>query len=161
MNIELITTGGTIDKVYNPLSGKLTFGNSNIPEIIKRARVTANIHITPLMAIDSLQMTDEHRNQILGQCQTSDTDRLVITHGTDTMTDTAKVLASANLVKTIVLTGSMIPFSIQHSDALFNLGAAITSAQLLEPGIYIAMNGKVFNALETEKNRQQGIFETN
>jgi L-asparaginase len=156
--LEIITTGGTIDKCYNPISGELSFSDSYIPEIIAYANLTIDISITPLMQKDSLDMQETDRSKILQQVQHSSYDNIIITHGTDTIVETAQCLSSIKN-KTIVLTGAMIPYSIAKSDASFNVGVAIASVQLLENGIYIVMNGKIFTYNQVQKNTQLGTFE--
>ncbi|OGH65010.1 MAG: asparaginase [Candidatus Magasanikbacteria bacterium RIFCSPHIGHO2_01_FULL_41_23] len=159
MKIRLFVTGGTFDKEYNELTGELFFKDTHLPEILKAARSEADVEITTLMLIDSLLMTDAHRQIILENCQNAVEDRIVITHGTDTMVQTAQVLAGGIKNKTIVLTGSMLPFRFGNSDALFNIGCAFGLAQALAPGIYIAMNGKYFFWNNVQKNKIIGKFE--
>jgi L-asparaginase len=159
-SIRVIVTGGTFDKHYDEIRGELTFRESHVPEILKRARVKVPVAVEPNQLIDSLQMQDENRRAVLDSCSRAEEDRIVITHGTDTMTTTAALLGAAALKKTIVLTGAMIPYQIQDSDALFNFGAAFAAVQLLPPGVYIAMNGKVFSWEQVRKNREVGVFES-
>jgi L-asparaginase len=156
--IKLIITGGTIDKHYNELNGELSFPETHIPAMLKQARCIAEIDVQQLMLKDSLEMTEADREQIKKSCLASDVQQIVITHGTDTMVDTAKHLAQTIQDKTIVLVGAMIPYSIKQSDALFNLGSAIIAVQLLPAGIYITMNGQVFAWDKVVKDKQAGEF---
>jgi L-asparaginase len=158
MSIRIFVTGGTFDKEYNELNGELFFKDSHLPEMLKLGRCKIDVDIRTLMMIDSLKMTDEDRELIRHQCETTDADKIIITHGTDTMTDTAKVLAGSIDEKTIVLTGAMIPYKFGSSDGLFNLGSAIAFVQALPNGVYVAMNGRYFNWDNVRKNRQTGEF---
>jgi L-asparaginase len=157
--IHLLITGGTLDKDYDPIRGELTFPGSCVPAMLEQAYSTVSIETTVLMQKDSLQMCDADRAQILQACQHTPCERIVITHGTDTMVETAQVLADAKLDKVVVLTGAMRPHRLGDSDALFNLGAAIMAVQLAPPGVWIAMNGQLLPAEQTQKNRQLGRFE--
>jgi len=157
--IRIFITGGTFDKNYNELTGELFFKDSHLPEMLKLGRCNLEVEIRTLMMIDSLQMTAEDRQIILQQCRRAPEDRLVITHGTDTMVETAAVLAAGIEHKTVVLTGAMIPYKFGSSDGLFNLGSALAFAQTLPPGVYIAMNGRYFAWDRARKNRQTGMFE--
>lgn len=159
MTIKIITTGGTIDKSYNMRNGELHFTDSHIPEMLQQARFTGAYELESLMLKDSLEMSESDRVIILDACQSTDCDRIMITHGTDTMVETARYLAKSLEQKTVVLTGAMIPYVFSDSDALFNLGSALSAAQVLFPGIYIAMNGQVFKSDNVVKNRQLGVFE--
>lgn len=159
-NIRVIVTGGTFDKYYDEIKGELTFRESHLPEILKRARVTLPVAIELNQLIDSLQMQDENRASVLEACRNAVESRIVITHGTDTMTTTAALLGAARLGKTIVLTGAMVPYRVENSDALFNFGTAFAAVQLLPPGVYIAMNGRVFAQDGVRKNRELGLFES-
>lgn len=159
MSLRIIATGGTFDKHYDPISGSLYFGDSVVPVALLRARVTADIVFEPLLALDSLDMQDTHREQILAACRQSPQQHIVIVHGTDTMRETAEVLGRAQLNCTIVLTGAMVPYDIVNSDALFNLGYAMAAATLAPHGVYIAMNGKLWPWNEVKKNRAAGVFE--
>ena len=159
MKINLLITGGTIDKVYNELTGELTFDNSHLDEMLERSRSTVDIDSKVLFLKDSLDMTNEDRNLILSKCLECSGNKVVITHGTDTMVETAQLLGDKIKDKTIVLFGSMIPYSINNSDALFNLGAALSAVQDKTNGVYIAMNGQVFDFDKVEKNKALGIFE--
>jgi L-asparaginase len=157
--IRIFVTGGTFDKTYNELTGELFFKESHLPEMLKLGRCNLALEIRTLMMIDSLQMTVADRQSILQQCRSAPEDRIVITHGTDTMVETAAVLASGIAGKTIVLTGAMIPYKFGSSDGLFNLGSALAFAQTLPAGVYVAMNGRYFAWDCVRKNRQSGMFE--
>jgi L-asparaginase len=159
MPIRVIVTGGTFDKAYDAIKGELTFKDSHLPEILAQVRVTVPVEIELNQLIDSLQMQDENRRSVLVACQRASEERIIITHGTDTMAQTAKLLGPERLAKTIVLTGSMVPFQVQGSDALFNFGTAFTAVQLLPHGVYIAMNGRVFGWEAVRKDRSAGVFE--
>jgi L-asparaginase len=159
MQIKILITGGTIDKVYNELTGELTFGTSNLDEMLECSRSTVGINTEVLFLKDSLDMNDEDRGLILSKCLECSEDRVMVTHGTDTMVETAQLLGDKIKDKTIVLFGSMIPYSINNSDALFNLGAALSAVQNKTNGVYIAMNGQVFDFDKVEKNKALGIFE--
>lgn len=159
MQIKIFITGGTFDKEYNELTGKLHFKETHLPEMLRLGRSRLNIDMEVLMMMDSLDMTDVDRGNIADRCGKESTDRIVITHGTDTMVETAKVLAEANSEKTIVLTGAMIPYKFGNSDGMFNLGSALAFAQTLPAGVYVAMNGKIFPWNDVRKNRETGEFE--
>ncbi len=152
-------TGGTIDKHYNESNGELDFTETHMPELLALGRNRADIELEQVMLLDSLEMTDENRQTILKACKNTSQDKILITHGTDTIVKTASVLAEVKLEKTIVLLGAMIPFVFKHSDATFNMGFALGAVQCLPQGVYVAMNGKVFNWNAVRKNREQGIFE--
>jgi L-asparaginase len=158
--IRIIVTGGTFDKHYDEIRGELTFKDSHLPEILKLTRVTIPVMVEFNQLIDSLQMQDGNRQSVLEACRRSPETRIIITHGTDTMAETARLLGPADLGKTVVLTGAMIPYKVTGSDALFNFGTAFTAVQLLPAGVYIVMNGRVFNWDEVRKNREIGAFET-
>jgi L-asparaginase len=157
--MRIIATGGTFDKHYDELRGELTFTESHLPGILKQARFTAPIVLEINQLIDSLHMQEANRQHILAACRAAPETQIVVIHGTDTMTRTARVLGEAQLAKTIVLTGAMIPYAVQGSDALFNLGFACAAAQLLAHGVYVAMNGRVFAWDNVHKNTQTGVFE--
>ncbi len=159
MNIKIFVTGGTFDKEYNELKGTLFFKESHLPEMLKLARSKLKIDISTLMMIDSLDMTDADRKIILEKCKKTKEDKILITHGTDTMIETAKVLASSIKNKTIVLTGAMIPYKFGSSDGLFNLGSSLAFVQTLPQGVYISMNGKYFRWDNLKKNKQTSMFE--
>tara|TARA_B100000519_G_scaffold198708_1_gene208654 strand:- start:5 stop:502 length:498 start_codon:yes stop_codon:yes gene_type:complete len=157
--ITILVTGGTFDKEYNEISGELYFNESNIKEMLELGRCKIPVSIKNLMLKDSLDMLDIDRKLILDACIQTKIKKIVITHGTDTMTKTAKLLAQNIKNKTIVFTGAMIPYKFGASDGLFNLGSALTAAQTLESGVYIAINGNIFKWDEVTKNRNKGIFE--
>ena len=157
--IRLIITGGTFDKEYDELQGNLTFKDSHITEILKYVRITIPVTVEICHMKDSLFMDDTDREHILNSCKASEQDTIIIIHGTDTMTKTTELLGKSSTGKTIILTGAMVPYSIRNSDAMFNLGAAVSSVQLLEPGVYICMNGTVFPWSNVRKNTKLGVFE--
>lgn len=157
--IRIFVTGGTFDKNYNELTGELFFQDSHLPEMLKLGRSNLDLEVRTLMMIDSLHMTGADREIILQQCRAAPEDRIVITHGTDTMVETAAVLAAGVADKTIVLTGAMIPYKFGSSDGLFNLGSALAFAQTLPAGVYVAMNGRYFPWNGVRKNRKTGMFE--
>lgn len=159
MAVRILITGGTFDKEYNELNGYLYFKDTHLPEMLRTARTNLKINYRTLMMMDSLEMTDADREVIAHNCRVVDEEKIVITHGTDTMPETARYLAERIEGKTIVLTGAMIPIVFGSSDGLFNLGAALAFVQVLPPGVYIAMNGKLFNWDNVQKNREKGIFE--
>ncbi len=159
MKIKIFVTGGTFDKEYNDKDGQLFFKDTHIREILELGRSRIEADIETLMMIDSLDMKDEDREKIAQSCIDTHENHIVITHGTDTMVETAKVLAGKNMNKTIVLTGAMVPYVFRSSDGLFNLGAALAFAQTLPTGVYIAMNGKYFNFDNVRKNKEIGEFE--
>lgn len=160
MTLRILATGGTFDKHYDEIAGKLIFGDSNLPEIIERARITIPTVLEQLPLMNSLDMQDADRQRIANACAEAQERRLVIIHGTDTMRETAEVLARAALARTIVITGAMIPYEIADSDAFFNFGFAFGVAQTLPEGVYVAMNGQVFEWNKVQKNRKAGIFES-
>ncbi|HRH58498.1 MAG TPA: asparaginase domain-containing protein [Chitinophagales bacterium] len=159
MQIRLFITGGTFDKEYNELNGKLFFEDTHLPEMLELGRCKLDVNIRTLMMIDSLEMCNDDRDIIAHNCMQCEEDKIVITHGTDTMVETAKVLAEKISDKTIILTGAMIPYKFGSSDGLFNLGAALAFVQTLPNGIYISMNGKYFNWNNVRKNKELGLFE--
>lgn len=156
--LKIIATGGTFDKRYQPLDGSLGFAESHLPAILQRARITLPVTLEASHLMDSLDMTEADRQRILQSCQSAPERAIVIIHGTDTMRETAAVLGAAKLAQTIVMTGAMIPYDIADSDALFNLGFACASAQLLPAGVYVAMNGQIFDWDNVQKNRAAGEF---
>ena len=160
MTLRIVATGGTFDKHYNELTGVLGFSESHLPAVIARTRMTVPAELDVLPLLDSLDMQDEDRARVLAACQRAAEKAIVIIHGTDTMRETAAVLGAANLGKTIVLTGAMIPYEIANSDALFNLGVAVGVAQVLPAGVYVAMNGQVFPWDNVQKNKTAGVFQT-
>jgi L-asparaginase len=159
MSIMIFITGGTFDKEYNELTGELFFKETHLPEMLARSRNTLEVTVRTLMMIDSLNMTDEDRDMISRQCRAATEDRIIITHGTDTMAVTAAALAEKVRGKTIVLTGAMIPYKFGSSDGFFNLGSALAFVQSLPPGVYVAMNGRYFDSGNVRKNKQTGQFE--
>ena len=159
MAIQIIITGGTFDKEYNELTGELFFKETHIHEMLKLGRNLTDTAIDTLMMIDSLNMTDDDRKLITEHCNKSEHDNIIITHGTDTMAETAIYLDKNVQDKTIVLTGAMIPYKFGSSDGLFNLGSAMAFVQTLPPGVYVAMNGISFPAGRVRKNKATGLFE--
>ena len=159
--IRILVTGGTFDKEYDEVRGRLFFKDTHVHEMLAKGRSRVPVSIRTLMMIDSLEMTDADRALVVEQCRQSDEDRLVVTHGTDTMVETAAVLAQGLAVadKTVVLTGAMVPFAFGSSDGLFNLGSALSFVQVLPAGVYVAMNGKVFAWDCVRKNKDRGVFE--
>jgi len=158
MTIKILITGGTFDKEYNELNGELFFKETHIPEILLLGRSKLQTEIRTLMMIDSLDMTEADRKIIFDNCKNTKEDKIVITHGTDTMVETAEVLSQIK-DKTIVLTGAMVPYKFGSSDGLFNLGAALAFVQTLPFGVYIAMNGKYYPFDNVRKNKAVGLFE--
>jgi L-asparaginase len=159
MSVRILITGGTFDKEYDEITGMLYFKDTHMREILDLGRSKLDVKIRTLMLVDSLDMTNDDRAVILDNCKRVSEDQIVITHGTDTMTETAKVIAEANFEKTIVLTGAMIPYKFGSSDGLFNFGGALAFAQALPYGVYIAMNGRYFDWDKVRKNRNTGVFE--
>ena len=159
MAIRILVTGGTFDKEYNERTGQLYFKDTHLAEMLKRGRSRVPVTVRTVMMVDSLEMSDADRALIVQNCLQSAEDRIVITHGTDTMTDTAAAIACAVTGKTVVLTGAMIPWAFGSSDGLFNLGSALSFVQVLPPGVYVAMNGKCFPWDRVRKNRERGEFE--
>jgi L-asparaginase len=157
--IRVLITGGTFDKEYDEIQGRLFFKDSHLPEMLTLGRARLPLEVRTLMMVDSLDMTDADRALIAEQCRTTPGDRIVITHGTDTMADTARYVAERVQGKTIVLTGAMVPYKFGSSDGLFNLGSALAFVQTLPAGVYVAMNGRCFPAAGVFKNKQTGIFE--
>ncbi|MEX0966651.1 MAG: asparaginase domain-containing protein [Bacteroidia bacterium] len=159
MKIRILITGGTFDKEYNELNGELYFRETHVPAMLELARSRLKVEVETLMLVDSLDVTQRDRELMIEACTRSEQSKIVITHGTDTMAETAKVLASAVSDKTIVLMGAMIPYKFGSSDGLFNLGCALAFAQTLPRGVYIAMNGKYYHWYNVRKNRELGLFE--
>lgn len=159
MPIRIFVTGGTFDKEYNELTGELFFKETHLPEMLKRSRSNLDVTVRTLMMIDSLHMTAEDRDLIVHQCRNAAESNIIITHGTDTMADTARIIAEKIKDKTVVLTGAMIPYKFGSSDGFFNLGSALAFVQTLPAGVYVCMNGKAFPADNVRKNRQTGQFE--
>lgn len=159
MAIRVFVTGGTFDKEYNELTGELYFKDTHLKEMLSLGRCRLDVEVRTLMMIDSLQMTDDDREMVLQQCRRAPETHIVVTHGTDTMEITARVLGEAGLEKTIVLTGAMIPYKFGSSDGLFNLGSALAFVQTLPHGVYVAMNGRFFHWSKVRKDRKAGEFE--
>jgi L-asparaginase len=160
MRIRILVTGGTFDKQYDELTGRLFFRNTHVPEMLERGRCRLDVTVETVMMVDSLDLDDEGRGVIVERCRASDERAIVVTHGTDTMVDTACAIAAQRLdEKTIVLTGAMVPYAFGSSDGLFNLGSAVSFAQVLQPGVYVAMNGRFFLWDRVRKNRESGTFE--
>lgn len=157
--IRIFVTGGTFDKTYDEIRGRLSFGETHIGEMLRLGRSRVPISVRTLMMVDSLEMTDADRDLIVRNCAQCPETCIVITHGTDTMVETAAALAGGVSGKTIVLTGAMIPYAFGSSDGLFNLGSALSFVQVLPAGVYIAMNGQHFAWDHVRKNREGGVFE--
>ncbi len=158
--IRLFITGGTFDKAYDEISGRLAFEDTHVHEMLRLGRCRLDVAVRTVMMVDSLDMTDADRRLVVESCRSAAEERIVITHGTDTMPETARALGEAALPKTIVLTGAMVPYAFGSSDGLFNLGSALSFVQALPHGVYIAMNGRCFAWDNVVKNRPLGIFET-
>jgi L-asparaginase len=159
MTIRILVTGGTFDKKYNERNGELFFQDTHVAEMLRLGRSRVAVTIRTVMMIDSLEMSDADRALVVQNCLQAEEDRIVITHGTDTMTETAAAVARAVTGKTVVLTGAIIPYAFGSSDGLFNLGSALSFAQVLPAGVYVAMNGKCFPWNCVRKNRERGEFE--
>ena len=159
MGIRIFITGGTFDKEYNELTGQLYFKDSHLPEMLELGRNLVPVEIRTLMMVDSLEMTDDDRALIAEHCIKSPEEKIIITHGTDTMAETAKLIDERVKNKTIVLTGAMVPYKFGSSDGLFNLGSAMAFVQTLPAGVYVIMNGRCFNASNVRKNKETGEFE--
>jgi L-asparaginase len=158
--IRIIVTGGTFDKKYDELTGRLFFRDTHVPEMLRLGRSRLTVTVETAMMVDSLDLDDAGRRAIVASCAAAAEHAILITHGTDTMVDTARALAGAGLEKkTIVLTGAMVPYAFGSSDGLFNLGSALSFVQVLPPGVYIAMNGQHFSWDAVRKNTASGIFE--
>lgn len=166
--IRLIATGGTFDKKYDAIKGILDFKDTHLPEILNIVRPNAEVTLENRILIDSLEMTEELRSQIVSSCAEAPEDLIIITHGTDTMAVTAELAGRAMAEapegplagKTIVFTGAMVPYTISGSDALFNLGTAFSAVQILDPGVYVVMNASVFSWDNVRKNKTEGRFES-
>lgn len=158
-SIRILVTGGTFDKEYDEIEGRLFFKETHVNEMLALGRCRLNVTVQKLMMMDSLEMTDEHRLAIERACQETAESRIVITHGTDTMAATARALDGRVRGKTVVMTGAMIPYKFGSSDGLFNLGSALAFVQALPAGVYVAMNGRCFSASSVAKNRLSGTFE--
>jgi L-asparaginase len=160
MQIRILVTGGTFDKEYDELTGTLFFRDTHVQEMLRLGRARLELTIETVMMIDSLEMDDGGRAAILARCREAREQAIVVTHGTDTMVETARALAAAHLDgRTIVLTGAMVPYAFGSSDGLFNLGSALSFVQVLPPGVYVAMNGRHFSWDQVRKNRETGVFE--
>ncbi len=157
--IRILITGGTFDKQYDEIKGRLLFKDSNLPEMLELGRCRLPVEVRTLMMVDSLEMSEADRDLIVEQCAAVPESRVVITHGTDTMAQTARALAGKVRNKTVVLTGAMVPYAFGSSDGLFNLGSALAFVQTLPHGVYVAMNGRYFPAATVRKNSTSGFFE--
>ncbi len=157
--IKILITGGTLDKEYNPLNGELVYGKTHVEEMLKQANNKTDVILEEVMLLDSLDMTESQRQEILQRCKDSKEEKIIVTHGTDTIVETAKLLGENIKDKTIVLTGAMVPFRFKDSDTLFNLGGAFAAVQTLPGGVFIAMQGKVFTWDKVKKNREIGEFQ--
>ena len=160
MTIRVFVTGGTFDKKYDELRGTLDFQDTHVQEMLRLGRCELDVSVRTLMMVDSLDMSDDDRSTIVDNCRRAEETQIVVTHGTDTMVETARALAQHVKGKTIVLTGAMVPYAFGSSDGLFNLGSALSFVQVLPAGVYIAMNGKYFRSDNVRKNRDVGTFET-
>jgi L-asparaginase len=158
--VRILVTGGTFDKEYDELTGKLFFRDTHVEEMLRRGRARLDLSVETVMMIDSLEMDDAGRTRIVDRCRAAAERGIVVTHGTDTMVETARALAAAALDKTVVLTGAMVPYAFGSSDGLFNLGSALSFVQVLPAGVYVAMNGRHFRWDAVRKNRSTGTFET-
>jgi len=162
--IQILITGGTIDKHYDE-SGVLTFKDTKIPSITEQGRFTADLNYQTVMLKDSLDMNDDDRNIIADTCESTQAEKVLITHGTDTMVETAHYIANNKPAlieqKTIVLVGAMVPLTVQNSDANFNIGFALGALSTLNAGVYIAMSGQVFPWDKVRKNMDKMVFEAN
>ena len=160
MRIRILVTGGTFDKQYDELNGRLYFRETHVAAMLGRGRCRLDVKVETVMMVDSLDLDEQGRATIVDRCRASEELALVVTHGTDTMVETARAIAAAGLRdRTIVLTGAMVPYAFDSSDGLFNLGSALSFAQALAPGVYVAMNGQYFAWDRVRKNRESGIFE--
>ena len=159
MTVRVFVTGGTFDKEYDELTGRLYFLDTHVEEMLRRGRCALDVDVETLMMVDSLEMNDEQRALVVRACRDCNQTQIVITHGTDTMVETAAAIASGVKGKTVVLTGAMVPYAFGSSDGLFNLGSALSFVQSLPAGVYIAMNGRSFPWDDVRKNREVGAFE--
>lgn len=159
MAIRILITGGTFDKEYDEIQGKLDFEETHVPEMLKLGRNSVPTEVRTIMLVDSLEMTDDDRAIILNNCKSVPEKQILITHGTDTMAETAAYLAAAKLDKTIVLTGAMIPYKFGSSDGFFNLGSSLAFVQTLPAGVYVVMNGRYYDWNNVRKNKKTGFFE--
>ena len=158
MKIKIFTTGGTIDKMYFDQKSEYQVGDPQARGVLEKANVVVEYEVESILKKDSLDLTDSDRELIKNKVVSAPFDKIIVTHGTDTMIETAGELESVS-GKTIVMTGSMYPAQFKESDAVFNLGAAITAVQILEPGVYIAMNGRIFTPRSARKNVELNRFE--
>ena len=158
-HIKIFATGGTFDKEFNEINGSLYFKETNLFKLLELGRSNVNVSIETLMMVDSLNMTNGERQYILDKCNNEKTNKIIITHGTDTMVETAEFIAKGIKDKVVILTGAMIPIKFGSSDGLFNLGSAMSFVQILKPGIYITMNGQYFSWDNVKKNKKLGFFE--
>jgi L-asparaginase len=158
-SIRILITGGTIDKGYDPLTGELPFAKSHLSNMLNQVRCKVRFVLEEVMLKDSLQMMSEDREEILKRCIDYLEKKIIVTHGTDMMVETARVLGKNVKGKTVVLVGAMIPYAVGISDALFNLGCAFSAVQALQQGVYITMNGKIFTWDNVRKNKESGQFE--
>lgn len=159
MGIRVFVTGGTFDKEYDELRGVLYFKDTHVSEMLRLGRCRLDVSVSTLMMVDSLDMTNEDRAVIVDRCQRCEEDRIILTHGTDTIVETALAVARGVADKAIVLTGAMVPYAFGSSDGMFNLGSALSFVQVLPPGVYVAMNGRCFHWDDVRKNRETGTFE--
>ena len=159
MTFCVIAAGGTFDKHYDEIAGKLGFGASVLPAVIAQSRISQPVRLEVLPLLDSLDMQDADRLRILDACRRAPEDRVIVIHGTDTMPETAQVLGLAGLAKTVVITGAMIPYETANSDALFNFGMAVGVAQTLPAGVYVVMSGRIFGWDNVKKDRSAGVFQ--
>ena len=157
--VRILVTGGTFDKEYDELTGRLYYKDTHLPEMLRLARCRIPVSVETVLMMDSLDLSDADRAAIVTRCRSCAEARVVVTHGTDTMADTARAIVAARLAKTVVLTGAMVPYAFGSSDGLFNLGSALSFAQVLPAGVYVAMNGRCFPGERVRKNRETGIFE--
>ena len=157
--IRILITGGTFDKRYDEIHGRLSFAESHVPDMLRLGRSRVDVALRTVMLVDSLEMSDADRALVAENCAQAPEARIVVTHGTDTMVETARVIAARVTDKTVVLTGAMVPYAFGSSDGLFNLGSALSFAQVLPPGVYVAMNGRCFSWDCVRKNRETGVFE--
>jgi L-asparaginase len=159
--VRILVTGGTFDKEYDELRGRLYFKHTHVPEMLERGRCRLDVVVETVMMLDSLELDAAGRAEVVRRCRESAEHAVVVTHGTDTMADTAVALGTAALdTKTIVLTGAMVPYAFGSSDGLFNLGSALSFVQILPPGVYVAMNGQHFRWDRVRKNIVTGVFES-
>ncbi len=157
--VRILITGGTIDKEYDPITGELTFTRSHLVNMLNQVKCKVNFNLEEIMLKDSLQMQEGDREEILKKSIDCREKKIIITHGTDTMVETARVLGKKIEGKIVILVGAMIPYAFGASDALFNLGCAFAAVQALQRGVYITMNGKIFSWDHVRKNKESGEFE--